>query len=113
MGRAVAQPDFSDDPGTKLPCQFEPDLWFADTVPEIELAKSLCAKCALKDACLSGALERAEPWGVWGGEIFVHGAVVTHRPRRGRPRRTLLPRGTALVSTVEKRVTIADSRRRS
>ena len=23
--------------------------------------------------CLAGAIERAEPWGVWGGEIFERG----------------------------------------
>ena len=34
--------------------------------------------------CLEGALERREPWGVWGGELFIGGDGVTdgylHRP---------------------------------
>ena len=34
------------------------------------------------------ALERAEPWGVWGGELFVQGVVVPRKRPRGRPRKT-------------------------
>ena len=33
-------------------------------------------RCPLRTACLAGALERQEPWGVWGGELFVQGVVV-------------------------------------
>ncbi len=36
--------------------------------------------------CLAGALERREPWGVWGGELFVSGVVVARKRPRGRPR---------------------------
>jgi len=39
-------------------------------------------------ACLSGALERKEPWGVWGGELFVQGVIVARKRPRGRPRKT-------------------------
>jgi WhiB family redox-sensing transcriptional regulator len=36
---------------------------------------------------LAGAIKRAEPGGVWGGEIFCHGVIVARkRPRVGRPR---------------------------
>ncbi|WP_418607005.1 hypothetical protein [Georgenia sp. SUBG003] len=38
-------------------------------------------------ACLAGALERKEPWGVWGGEVFVDGVVVARKRGRGRPRK--------------------------
>ncbi|CAM5326708.1 WhiB family transcriptional regulator [Streptomyces tanashiensis] len=31
--------------------------------------------------------ERREPWGVWGGELFVQGVVVARKRPRGRPRK--------------------------
>jgi WhiB family transcriptional regulator, redox-sensing transcriptional regulator len=34
---------------------------------------------------LAGALERAQPTGVWGGEIFRHGRIIETKRRRGRP----------------------------
>ena len=44
--------------------------------------------CPARLACLAGALERREPWGVWGGEWFVQGVVVPRKRPRGRPRKT-------------------------
>ena len=38
-------------------------------------------------ARLAGALERQEPWGVWGGQLLVQGAVVARKRPRGRPRK--------------------------
>ena len=38
-------------------------------------------------ACLAGALERREPWGVWGGEIFERGTIIARKRPRGRPRK--------------------------
>ena len=71
-----------------LPCRVEdPDLWFAESPDQLELAKSFCADCPVRDACLAGALDRAEPWGVWGGEIFERGAVIARKRPRGRPRK--------------------------
>jgi WhiB family transcriptional regulator, redox-sensing transcriptional regulator len=70
------------------PChEHEPDLWFADTPAEVELAKSLCQSCPVLEACLAGAVERAEPWGVWGGHLLVGGEVVARKRPRGRPRK--------------------------
>ncbi len=72
----------------ELPCRtFDPDLWFAEAPAELELAKALCVGCPLQVPCLRGALERAEPWGVWGGEIFERGEVVARKRPRGRPRK--------------------------
>jgi WhiB family redox-sensing transcriptional regulator len=71
-----------------LPCRTaEADLWFAESPSELEQAKALCAGCPARRACLAGALERRESWGVWGGEIFVDGVVVLQKRGRGRPRR--------------------------
>jgi WhiB family transcriptional regulator, redox-sensing transcriptional regulator len=72
----------------ELPCHLgDPDLWFADTPDGLERAKTLCAACPVRRQCLTAALERAEPWGVWGGEIFERGAVVSQKRPRGRPRK--------------------------
>jgi WhiB family redox-sensing transcriptional regulator len=72
----------------ELPCRREnPELWFAEAPVDLEKAKVHCVECPLRSACLDGALERREPWGVWGGEIFDRGAVIAHKRPRGRPRK--------------------------
>lgn len=73
-----------------LPCQ-QPDLlelWFAERGDDVEQAKAMCGPCPVRDACLAGALARQEPWGVWGGEVFVDGSVVARKRGRGRPRKS-------------------------
>jgi WhiB family redox-sensing transcriptional regulator len=71
-----------------LPCRVEdPELWFAESPAQLELAKVLCTDCPMRAACLAGALDRAEPWGVWGGEIFDRGVVIARKRPRGRPRK--------------------------
>ncbi|MFB9375533.1 WhiB family transcriptional regulator [Kineococcus gynurae] len=71
-----------------LPCRrFDAELWFAEAPADVELAKSLCAECPLQAACLNGALQRAEPWGVWGGQLVLAGVVVPRKRPRGRPRK--------------------------
>lgn len=78
----------ADETGDSLPCRREdPELWFAESPAELELAKSYCLDCSLRAACLAGALERQEPWGVWGGELFERGAVIARKRPRGRPRK--------------------------
>ena len=73
----------------RLPCQTRPLLFFAEHYLEAELAKALCQLCPVRVACLAGALERAEPCGVWGGEVFLDGAIVAAKRGRGRPRKAL------------------------
>ncbi|HEX4017332.1 MAG TPA: WhiB family transcriptional regulator [Frankiaceae bacterium] len=68
-------------------CQREPELWFSPHPAELERAKALCLPCPLREQCLSVALERGEPHGVWGGEIFIDGVVVAIKRGRGRPRK--------------------------
>lgn len=62
-------------------------LFFSEDASSIERAKALCSTCAGRTACLAGALERREPWGVWGGELFDAGTVIEHKRPRGRPRK--------------------------
>ena len=71
-----------------LPCHDEdPELWFAESPADVEAAKALCTGCPLQAECLAGALERREPWGVWGGQLVVQGVVVPRKRPRGRPRK--------------------------
>ncbi len=71
-----------------LPCRAEdPELYFAESPTDVELAKELCLGCPVISECLAGALERREPWGVWGGELFLSGAVIPRKRPRGRPRK--------------------------
>jgi WhiB family redox-sensing transcriptional regulator len=75
--------------GRELPCRVnDPELFFAESPADVEYAKSLCSGCPARLACLAGALVRHEPWGVWGGEWFVQGAVVPRKRPRGRPRKS-------------------------
>jgi WhiB family redox-sensing transcriptional regulator len=72
----------------RLPCRTQnADLWFAETPAELDQAKSFCADCPARRACLAGAVARREPWGVWGGEIFDRGAIIARKRPRGRPRK--------------------------
>jgi len=61
------------------------DLFFSEQIPEIRAAKAICAGCALQVPCLDGAIERREPWGVWGGQLFQNGKVLAVKRPRGRP----------------------------
>ncbi len=71
-----------------LPCRInDPELWFAESPADVEFAKALCLDCPVRQLCLTGALERREPWGVWGGQLFLQGAVIPRKRPRGRPRK--------------------------
>jgi WhiB family transcriptional regulator, redox-sensing transcriptional regulator len=73
--------------GRHLPCTDDPDLFFAESPDDVEFAKDLCRGCPARLACLTGALQRREPWGVWGGELFLRGEIVPRKRPRGRPRK--------------------------
>jgi len=71
-----------------LPCRrVDPETFFAEAPADVEAAKALCLDCPVREACLAGAVERREPWGVWGGELFIAGVVVARKRPRGRPRK--------------------------
>jgi WhiB family redox-sensing transcriptional regulator len=74
-----------------LPCTEDPELFFAESPQDVELAKAMCRGCRARLACLAGALERREPWGVWGGELLLRGAIVPRKRPRGRPRKDVVP----------------------
>ena len=70
--------------GTGLACGTNPDLFFAESPQDVARAKELCAGCPVRAQCLAGALDRGEPWGVWGGQLLLRGAVVHTKRARGR-----------------------------
>lgn len=71
-----------------LPClSNDPEIFFAETPHDVEVAKALCLDCPVRRECLTGALDRSEPWGVWGGELFFQGHVIPRKRPRGRPRK--------------------------
>ncbi len=72
-------PRCADGNGTLTP------LFFSDDLVDIARAKAMCAKCPLRSNCLNDALDREEPWGVWGGELLLNGRIVTSKRACGRP----------------------------
>lgn len=81
-------PWFAPAPGDLAAClDADPDLFFADDPNQIAAAKAYCAECPVRLECLVGALRRAEPHGVWGGELFDGGTVIARKRPRGRPRK--------------------------
>lgn len=73
-----------------VPCQFgDADLWFSERRADLERAKAMCAGCPIRRECLAAALQRHEPWGVWGGEIIHRGTIAAGKRPRGRPRKNV------------------------
>jgi WhiB family redox-sensing transcriptional regulator len=66
-------------------------LFFSDEYVDVQRAKAICAKCTSFAECLNGAIEREEPWGVWGGELIEYGRVVQDKKPRGRPATKIRP----------------------
>ena len=76
------------DAAEEVPCRTgDPELWFATSPGAVERAKQLCQSCPVRRMCLDEAIARREPWGVWGGEIVLDGAVIPRLRRPGRPRK--------------------------
>ncbi|MBA2322732.1 MAG: WhiB family transcriptional regulator [Pseudonocardiales bacterium] len=93
--------DVAPDAGLDLPCRSgDADLWFAEAPVELERAKALCEQCPIQAECLAGALNRGEPWGVWGGEILERGVVIPRKRPRGRRSKADLARDRAFATAV-------------
>ena len=70
-------------------------LFFSDHILDIARAKAVCSRCALAESCLGDAIEREEPWGVWGGELLSGGRIVVNKRAGGRPPK--IPRPPLIV----------------
>jgi WhiB family transcriptional regulator, redox-sensing transcriptional regulator len=82
----------------ELPCSQDPELFFAESPRDVERGKALCQGCRIRAACLTSALERAEPWGIWGGELLLRGVIVPRKRPRGRPRKDSLTDDLAVTT---------------
>ena len=60
-------------------------LFFSERLDDIARAKAICERCPVRVPCLQEASARREPWGVWGGQLFLNGRVLAHKRPRGRP----------------------------
>ncbi len=67
------------------------DLFFSEELQDIAAAKYICAECPVIAQCLESAIGRSEPWGVWGGQLFLNGRILANKRRRGRPRKIPRP----------------------
>jgi len=61
------------------------ELFFSESIDDINRAKAFCLGCEVRSDCKEAAIERSEPWGVWGGDLFLNGKVLAEKRRRGRP----------------------------
>jgi WhiB family redox-sensing transcriptional regulator len=92
MPLELIPPDREERVPPELPCvDVGPDLFFSEVPGELEAAKLLCQSCPARAVCLAGAIERGEPWGVWGGEVFHLGEPIPFKRSRGRPRKHPVP----------------------
>ena len=66
-------------------------IFFSEDLGDIAQAKRICAECPSLTLCLEAAIERTEPWGVWGGQLFRKGKILTNKRGRGRPRKISIP----------------------
>jgi WhiB family redox-sensing transcriptional regulator len=66
-------------------------LFFSEKPIDTLRAKAICSVCVVRDPCLQRAIERREPYGVWGGEFLLDGEIVLVKRGRGRPSRRPLP----------------------
>lgn len=67
------------------------DVFFSEELQDIATAKRICAECPVMAECLEGAIQRREPSGVWGGQLFMNGKVLMIKRRRGRPPKVARP----------------------
>ena len=50
-------------------------IFFSEDLGDIARAKRICADCPSLTLCLEAAIDRNEPWGVWGGQLFRKGKI--------------------------------------
>ena len=60
-------------------------LFFADDEFDLPCATAICGTCGPAGRYLTDALDREDPYGVWGDELLVDGVIVAARRGRGRP----------------------------
>ena len=77
------------------------ELFFSEQLDDIARAKQFCRGCEVRVECLEAALDRREPWGVWGGELLANGKVLAQKRKRGRPPKVAPPTHLSPVIRVQ------------
>ena len=77
------------------------ELFFSEQLDDIARAKQFCQGCEVRAECLDAALNRREPWGVWGGELLANGKVLAQKRKRGRPPKVAPPQYLSPVIRVQ------------
>ena len=86
IGLDAVTGNHSDGSSFNLPCHTaDPQLFFSEEEMQVVEAKTLCGGCPVRAQCLTGALSRQEPAGVWGGELFEAGRIIAKKRKAGRP----------------------------
>ena len=67
-------------------------LFFSEDLMELARARAICSICPVRVAVPRRALDRQEPYGIWGGEMLIDGRVVAEKRGRGRPPKVPRPR---------------------
>jgi WhiB family redox-sensing transcriptional regulator len=67
-----------------LCAQVDPELFFPDKGESPRPAKRVCASCEVRVECLQDALDRREPFGIWGGLSERERRVLARQPRQVR-----------------------------
>ena len=62
--------------GNKVPCEWEPELWFPEDIEDpktrqVATAEAIkgCRACPVQEACFDYALESNQKHGIWGGSL--------------------------------------------
>jgi WhiB family redox-sensing transcriptional regulator len=82
-------------------------LFFSDRHSDTLRAKAICSVCPVQRLCLHRALERKEPYGVWGGEFLDEGRIVAIKRGRGRPPRRPVPASVDEITGLPVEVAVA------
>lgn len=45
----------------------DPEEWYPEKGGSVLKAKAVCRRCPVREPCLGDALDRADPYGIWGG----------------------------------------------
>lgn len=64
MNTLPEPPDWTED---ALCAQVDPEAFFPEKGASVREAKSICARCDVRDQCLEYALDNDERFGIWGG----------------------------------------------
>lgn len=76
MSKALDRPEWQD----RANCAgADPDLFFPEHGESLNIVRSICAACPVRDECLDYAVEEGIHHGIWGGK--------SERERRGMRRR--------------------------